>query len=291
MKKEWKAAIAANASGIAIMSGRSVAIFYSQTQQTSWLGVMTASMIFGVLCGSVCMLARKTGAGSLTNAGVCLLGTRFGMLIGVLCSLCAVVTGTVMLIESGKLAALALSAKYAREMGVLFTLGTALVLNIGSMRWFPGFGAAVIAVCVLFYAGHAMDWRPVLFYQRFETVAKLSGSVPAALLLACLHASLCTLVSADAVMKRVHEVKNIVVFSLKCAGIMLMLLIAVNAAVLRGGTRLLSLKYPEAALAARWGKIGFYICIFSMMLQNISTLCACIGMLAGLNAKHDKIPC
>ena len=291
MKKEWKAVIAANAAGIGLASGRTVMMFYSQMEKASWLGVAAAAALFGVLCAGACTLARKTGRRTLADAAMSLFGIWFGMFVGVVYSLAAAVVAIAVLSEAGRMAALVLPVRHAQEMGILCALGIALMLNVNGMKRYLKFGAAAIVVCVLFYAGISLDPRPVQLWRRIETVAKLSGSVPAALVLACLHASLCALIAADSVMKRTGEAKDFVIFSLRCSGIMLLILLAANGAMLRGGTELLSMKYPEAVLSARWGSVGFYLCVFSMAVRDIATLSACIGIITGLNAKHDKNPC
>lgn len=293
MKRDWKAvsAAVAAASGVGFSSGRTIAMFFSQMGWASWIGVAAAAIMFGALCGGACVLARRSGAVSPSGACMRLLGMRFGRMIGALYGLLMALTGSMMLCLAGDLAALALPVKHARWIGILFAMGIAMLLNIRGMRGLAGFGAVVIVICAAFYAGHALDTRPVRFYRNFETVPELAGSVSAALVLAGLYAAMSASVSFCVVTRYAKQVDSPAGFALKCGLGMLIMLSGANAAVTSGGWRLLSLALPTVALAARWGTFGYYSCILSMFLPAAATLSACVGAMISADEKHDKIPC
>ena len=284
--REWGAAAAsvAAASGIGFSSGRTIAMFFSQMGWASWLGVGTASVVFGALCGGACVLARRTGAKGLLGAYMRLLGLRFGRAVGVLHGLLLLLIAAVMLMTAGNLAALALPVRNAVWMGVLAALGISLLLSMRDMRGLIGFGLMTIAVCAAFYAGLALDPRPVRYYRRFETVAELSGSVPAAIVLAVLYAALSASVASGVAASRAGEIGRPGRFALLCGAGMLLMLLAANAALVRGGERLLSLPLPTVALAARWGTFGYYACILTMAMSATAALSAAVGALAGIGA-------
>lgn len=293
MKHEWKMAMqaAVAASGVGFSSGSAIAFFFAQTGRASWLGVAAASVLFGLFCGGARSLAKKTGAESLICACMRLFGVRIGGFAGAMHVLVAAAVGWLMLCRAGSLAALGLPVRSAYWMGLLLALMAAMLLNMRRMKYFPWMTAMVTAVCIAFHAGLALDPSPVRFYRSFQTVAELSGSVPAALILAGMYAALCASISAGRAMHCPEEGMNPAKFALCCAAAMAAMLLPANAAMLRGGEKLLSLPLPTVALAARWGTFGYYICIVAMLLPAAATLSACVGILMGQNEKHDKNPC
>jgi len=273
MRREWKIAVeaVAAASGIGFSSGRTIALFFSQTGWASWIGIAAASVLFGLFCVFCADLPVK----------------RFGYLRFILTA----VTGLLMLARIGKLTALALPVRHAYWMGMLIALMISLLLNVRRMRGFSAFGVTALAVCTLFYAGLSLDSHPVRFYQKFETVLRLNGSVPAAFVLAVLYAALCAVISVESVRRQSVEPVRKVGMAVRCGMLMLAMLAVGNAAVMRGGQKLLSMQEPVAVLAARWGSFGFCASIFSMALTATATLCACIGALMRVNEKYDRNPC
>ena len=266
-------------------------MFFSQTGQASWIGIVSASVLFGLLCAGACLLAKKTGAQRFSSACMRLFGVHAGRLIGCLHGLLIVVVGIVMLRRAGHMAALIFSVRHACMMGMLFSAAAALLLNVGKGRPFSAFSVISIVFCCIFHAALALDPEPVCFYQQFETTAELYGSVSAALTLAGIYAALCALIAVDAVMSRAERIRRSDVFALRCSAVMLAVLLTGNAAMLRGGEKLLSMALPTVVLAARWGVFGYFTCVFSMFLSAIGTLSVCLGVLIGSNAKHDKISC
>lgn len=188
-----------------------------------------------------------------------------------------------MLSETGRLAELALPVHNAYWMGVLLSLGLASMLCIRGMC---GWGNAAVLLCAIFYAAMALDPRPVRLYANYDTELKWSGSVPAALAMGALQAGLSG--SAAAGIAASGRIRSPFRLAAGASGVMFLLLTAANAALLRGGERLLSQALPTVVLAARWGKAGFYGCIGMKWMCSVATLCAALNALTGRNADGCK---
>jgi len=280
--KEWKAAFTATAaaSGIGIVSGRQMVMFFAQMGSTSWLAVAAASVLFGLLTGKIAGFAHRTNCRSF--AGVCMrmLSPRMAKAAVALYGLLMLSVSAAMLTEAGRLAELALPVHNAFVMGALLTLGLALVLCLHGMR---GWGTAAVAVCTAFYIALAMDPRTVRIYENYETGLNLSGSVPAALVLGAVHAALCASMGAESMVSCGAESP---IRAAAAAGVaMFSVLTVANAALMRGGERLLSQALPTVVLAARWGKTGFYVCILVKWMCAVATLASALGALTGKTPK------
>lgn len=282
-------AVAAASAGTGFASGREIVLFFSQMGRASWIGVACAAAMFGMLCGLVCRAAKQTGGESFR--GVCLrvLGVRRGMVAGAAHGLLMAVTAGRMIIGAGEMAALVLPVKHAFLMGALLSVGTALLLCMRRMRRMVVFGTVTAVLCALFYASLALDPRKVRIYRSYETVAELSGSVSAALVLAMLHAALNASVACGVTCCFSSRVEKPFGFGMLCGGLMLIMLSAANAAVMRGGAKLLSQALPTVVLAARWGVFGYYAAISVMWLCDTATLAAAIGALTGEIGKDSRL--
>ena len=256
-------------------------MFFSQMGWASWIGIGCASAMFGLFCGIICRFARQTGAKTFAGVYMRVLDARQGAVVGAVHGLLMALTTGVMLTAVGELAALALPLYNAFWMGALFSTGVALLLNLRGMRAMGAAGLPVVAICGVFYAALALDPREIAVHLRYETVPELSGSVSAALLLATLHSALCASVGGGLTARMADEGGRPTRFGARCGILMMLLLSAVNAAMLRGGEKLLSQSLPTVLLAARWGKTGYYLSIIVMWLCSTMTLSAAIGALVG----------
>ena len=265
------AATLAAGAGVGFSSGRQVALFFAQMGWASWVGVGAAAALYGALCGAVCHFAKQTGARTLP--GICMraLGPRRAMAA---CALYGLLT-------AGGLAALILPVQNAFWMGALFSTGLALLLSLRGMRGMAALGIVAVTLCGALYAAMALDPREIHVYHQYVTVPELSGSLGAALALAAMHAALNAAVAAAAAAGFADRTRSAAGFAAECGLGMLILLAAANAAILRGGERLLSQAMPMAVLAARWGKFGYYALILSMWLCTVTTLSASVSALAG----------
>jgi len=292
----WRTACAvtASASGVCFASGRTAAFFFMQTGRMSWFGVFAAALVFGALTGGICALVQRTGAHSVCGMCARAVGVRFGAAVCALHMLLTAAVALAMLNAAGKAAALSLPVHNAYGMGALGAAAAALFLCLRNMRGMDGFGRLTLAVCGVFFAAMALDPSEVRFLRRFETVSLLENSAAGAAVLGMLFGALCALVCADAAVRRAGAEVSPARFGFRCGLILLGQLLAANAALLRGGKKLLSLAEPMAALAARWGKNGFYACITVMFLCAAATLAACAGALANAGMRRRKMtkkPC
>lgn len=282
MKKQRAlGAVLAAASGLGFASGRGVAVFYTQTGWASWLGIAAASAVFGCMCAAVCLMARQTGARTLSGAFLRLSGKWTRLLFGVFYGLLTALTAGWMVAAAGSAAALSLPFYNAWWLGAAASLMTALLLCMGEMRGMGDAGICSVCLCILFAVFLAIDPRPVRFYQKYVTVAELSGSVSAALKLAVLHGCACASIASGSAAVFASETENIREFGIKVGTGMFVMLGSVNAAVMRGGKEMISQAMPIVVLAARWGKTGFYTCAALMWLTSTMTLAACIGAWIG----------
>lgn len=280
-KQEWSAAIAVTAAsaGTGFASGREIALFFTQMGWASWIGVAFSSAMFGVLCGVVSCLARQTGGKGFSSVCMRVLGRRQGTVVGAVHGLLTAAVGGAMIVIAGEMAALALAVKHAFWMGVLLSVGIALLLCLRRMQGMLCAGKVVVGMCALFYAALALDPREITIYQRYEIVPELSGSVTAASMLAVLHAALNASVAGGVTVCFSDRVEKPFGFGVICGAMMFLMLLTANAALLQGGEKLLAQALPTVVLAARWGVFGYYAAIAAMWLCAIATLAAAIGSL------------
>ena len=277
---EWKAAFAviAAVAGAGFVSGRELVLFFSQLGWASWLGIPFASVVFALLMGMISHYARKTGAVSFSGVYQRQLGVHCGDAIGILHALLMALTAAVMLVSAGELGALALPVRHGFLQGLITALILALLMNMGKLRTLPWLGVAVAGLALLFYAGLALDPRPVRIYVRSETELALRGSVGAAVLLAILYAALNASIAGGIIVRFSAGIRP-AAFAAISGGAMCALLLVANAAIAQGGEALYAQALPTVILAARWGLFGFWMSIALMYLCSVSTLAAAIGSL------------
>lgn len=279
----WRAPVAAVAvtAGAGFSSGREVALFFSQMGWASWAGVLFASALFGALCGLIAHFARQTGVHSFSGVYLRALEPRQGMVVGAMHGLLMAMTAGVMLVACGELAMLALPFHNAFWMGVLFALAGALLLNLRGMRALPAAGAAALLLMAAFFLALAADPRDVTVHLNYEVDPELFGSTAAAILMGTLHAALNASIAGGVIACFSGETGQPAAFGARCGALMLAVLSAANAAMARGGEKLLAQALPMVVLAARWGTFGYYACIAVMALGSIATLSAAVGALIG----------
>ena len=254
-------------------------MFFSQTGSASWIGVLTASVVFGIVCGAVRMGMDQTGAED--PGGVCVrgMGRRAGRLLGFLHVVILCAAAVMMISALGRLSELVLPVRNAKPMGMLFSVSLALILCMKGMRGFFCVCPWTLTVCLLYLTALTLDPREAPVRMHYETVSVLSGSVGAAVLLGMLCGALSGCI-AGAVCVSGEEFSP-VHLALGCGSVMLLMLAAADAAILSGGEKLLSQPLPYVILAARWGKAGFYASVLSEGLASLTTLSAALGGLAG----------
>ena len=98
-REEFSAALAVTAvgTGLGFASGRTQAVFCTQTGRASWIGAVFAALAFGLLAAMLAHLKRRTGAERFPGVYRRLLGCHAGGLIGGLYAAALVVAGALLL--------------------------------------------------------------------------------------------------------------------------------------------------------------------------------------------------
>lgn len=280
--REWSAAatVWASTAGISFSTGRQVVLFFTQMGWASWIGIAFAASAFGLLCGMICHFALRTEEKSFSGIFARILDSRQSMVVSALHSLLMAFIAGMMIASTGSLAALTLPLRNAFWIGVLFSTGLALLLSMHRMKRLRFLGTLALLASAIFYFSLFLDSRPVRIPSRYETVPELSGNLSVALLLSVLHAAMNASIAGEAVACFASRPQRPMRLGLLCGAMMFALLSAVNAALIRGGDRLLSQELPTVILAARWGVFGYYASLMVMWLCSLSTLTAALASLA-----------
>ena len=96
-----------------------------------------------------------------------------------------------------------------------------------------------------------------------------------------LQSALSASIAGETVACLSHRITNPRRFGLRCGMLMSALLCTVNAALLRGGEKLLPQKFPAVLLAARWGAFGYCASLGILWACAASTLTAALRSSAG----------
>ena len=193
-----------------------------------------------------------------------------------------ILTAIWMLLLCGRCAERLIPVHGAFPIGVAAAFLIALVLGMGKMRAYPIAAVIVLSALIIYALALALDGRPVDFYREYRTESRLSGSVPAAILFACVHASVNALIGSTIAARFAREIRSPIQFAALAAAGMLAIECAENAALQRVGVRILAQMEPFACLAARWGKLGYTATNLMM------TACACMTLAAALNGLFGR---
>ena len=277
-RAEWKhsLAIMAAIAGTGLIPGRALVLFFAQLKSAMWPGILTASALFGAMAG---FRARESFGGRTT--GPTPLGSDFsGRLVHWLRSLFAALVTAVMLARTGKLGALTLPVAHGYAAGVAIAAVVALWLRASGPEGASAAGAAVYIAVVLFYAGMALDPRPVRLYDWCETELRLAGrleaAIPLALLFACMNGAAAAWVRGPA-----RGAVRPLGLGAKAGGMLCAALVLGALALMRGGDALLGQEMPWTVLSARWGTAGFWACALVEYACDVTALSASLGMLLG----------
>ena len=284
MKKEREAALStlAATAGTAFYPGRLKCVFFAQMGWASWIAITVSALMFMLLTAGACKIVRRADADSLRGAYLCDPGLRGGAWLGAVHAVYLILTAIWMLLLCGRSAERLISIHGAFPIGVAAAFLIALVLGMGKMRAYPIAAAIVLSALIVYALALAVDGRPVDFYREYRTESRLSGSVPAAILFACVHASVNALIGSTIAARFAREIRSPIKFAALAAAGMLAIECAENAALQRAGVRILSQMEPFACLAARLGKPGYAATNLMM------TACACITLAAALSGLFGR---
>ena len=273
-------AIVAVAMGIDFATGRDLSAFYAQMGGACWLGVGLAALVFGLLTVMLAHLSRRAGADSMGALLRRLLGEKLGKGMALLYGLILCVAAAMALGAAGHMGALMLPLRRSQIWG----MGMAVLLA----GWIAMGGPRTIQISSgLFVGCMALFELALLFFGEmpdrsqlnYELELKLRGNVPAALLFALVHASVCACLSAGVALRMSKGRVRPWRLGLWAGGLFLLLLTGGNAALMVQKQELLLLQLPLVALASGWGKAGFY---FSAILSYFAAVTTLAGIFYAL---------
>lgn len=279
LKGEWRVAFSAIAAiaGTGFASGQEIVLFFAQLGWTGWIGIPIASAMFGLLIGMMVYFARRTGADSFSGVFRRRLGKSAGETIDVLYGLLQALTAAIMLMTAGELGALTLPVRYGFIQGMIVALSISLMMNACRLRLLPWTGMIITGSAILFYFCLAIDQRPVRLYMRSETELALEGSIIGAALFALLYACLNGAVAGGIIPVFKDGNINAVRTGMLSGGMMAVLLICADFALMNGGKAICAARLPIVVLAARWGLAGFWLSAAYMFACTAATLTSVTG--------------
>ena len=284
-------AVVAAIVGAGFASGREISTFFTCTGWASWLGILCASSLLGLLTAVLAALAQRDNVFSFPGLYRSVMGRECGDAIEFLHGTTMVVTASVMLSAAGELGALAINLHCAYALSLLLSLITGILLSRNHFSLLRTIAAILVPLISIYYTCLALDPTPVpRQFLAFEDSFGLSGNVVAACLLAALYAALNTAMSGGVLTSLAHGGIRPRRLGLKIGLLLLALLVPANAALLRAGTSVRRMALPSVVLAARWGKAGFYLSAFVTWLSVVTTLAASLGSLRGQAEAHGLRP-
>jgi len=267
---------AAAAAGLDFLSGRVPALFYAQTGEAAWQGILISGFMFGLLNWGLGHLKRRSCARNLDQLLHRLPGGAAGMGIRLLRDLILLAAAYMLASVAGHAGALMLPVRGARAWASAAALLAAAVLAGagGAAMW--AWGAVFAAASMMFLASLLVWGRlpPEMgMYRALEL--RLEGSFSAALLFALAHSCLCMCMTAGMTVKTVGMRVRPGRLGFWSGLFFAALLFAGNAVFARGEEVLPALGFPFAALAGGWGSAGFYITAALIFASSVYAL-ACI---------------
>ena len=277
-RQEWRGvfSVMAAIAGTGLIPGRALALFFGQFKSAMWAGMIVAAAWFGAIVAlllryrSRCREALQSGE-SASGVG------RVAMLLGEVFSALII---SMMLARAGEIGALTLPVRHGYAWGAALALTLALATGVLRDEAQPAFGAAVLLGTMLFYAALAMDTRPVRLRIMSQTELRLAGNARVAALFGALFASMngCAAMLGG---RTPAGAARPIRMGERCGAALMAVLVLGGLALRRGGDALLALAMPWAALSARWGLAGFWLCAALEYLCAVSTLSAMLNGILG----------
>lgn len=278
IREGWSAAAATAAmAGTGYASGRELVLFFAQLGGASWIAIVTASAAFGLLTGLCALWASRCGSTGFAQCCRRLRGRPVRRFCILAYGLQMAVAGALMLRMAGEAGALALPVRHGFAWGAGLAALLAMLINAGGRRAMPLLGMALLAAGVLFYATLALDPRPPRVYLQGEVRLVLENSIPAALSLGLLYGAMNAVFAGGEGARAAAQGCRPFRLGAACALMLGALLACANAALLRGGRPLLAQALPVVLLAARWGVVGFWLCLLFRFFCATVTLAAVAG--------------
>lgn len=264
-------AICAAIIGAGFASGREIASFFAGLGSASYLGVTAASCTVGGLVYVILRLSRRTQANSFPELYGALMGTGCRDAMHILYALLCLTASAAMLSAGAHLGELTFDFRFSRLLGLFFTLCCSVLSVCSGMNSLGLLGSLLVPLTALYYLAMALRGR----YSLEFAVETLPVTLPMGILYASFNAALaggaiCLTAKEDISPKRT---------ALLTGGMMLVLLVCADTALLRAGDEIQKASLPSVVLSAQWGLFGYYTSILVMWLAVLTTLCALLHSL------------
>ena len=283
-KTDWKTSLAICAAiiGAGFASGREIVSFFAGLGSASWLGVITASVVSGLLIYVIMHLAQHTRARTLPCIYDTLMGKRCREAVSVLHGLLCLCAASAMLSAGAELGALTFPVPHSHALGLALTLCAALASLMVGLDSLSVLGGVLTGLTVLYYAAIASGSHAA---PSFSTDG-LFLTVP----LGVLYASFNVALVGGTICLSAHQGAS-PARTARLTGFLLFVLIAcANRALLGAEDNILRAALPAVLLTARWGLIGYYSTIVCMWLAVLTTLCAMLHSLSALLSETGMTP-
>lgn len=267
----------AAAMGADFATGRALSAFYAQMGRASWLGAAVSAAVFGGLMAMLAHLARRAGAVSVPALLRRMPGGRMGAGAAVVYGLLVAAGVCAMMASAGHAGALMLPMRRAGLFAGALAACAAATLCLAGARAMRRVCGGFVGCMALYELALALFGNPQGGAAlNFELELKLRDNVPAAILLALVHACVCACMAAGMPVRFSGGRARPARIGLWSGGLFLLMLLGGNAALMRAPEEWMALRVPFVALSAGWGGAGFY-------LSAILAWFASVMSLAGLN--------
>lgn len=286
-------AIVAVAMGVDFATGRDLAAFYTQMGRASWLGILSSSIVFGLLTAMVAHLSRRTGADGLFTLFRRMPGGPLGKGIACVYGLILVIASAMVLAEAGHIGALTLPMRYGRFWGGALAAALAGWIALRGSDSIRVAGALLVGCLALFELGLIFFGNlPAESGLNYELELKLRDNWGVALLFACMHACVCACISTGVTLRLSRGHMWPARLGVWSAMLFFVLLAGGNAVLFTRAEELLTLQLPFVALSSGWGKTGFYLSAALAYFAGVVTLSGlCYSMIpkrgTNKNAQRD----
>ena len=257
----------------ALSTGRCISAFYAQTGGASWLGIAVGCILYGLMIGGAVRLKRRTGAGGLAEVYAGIFGKTAGAVFTALHAAFFTIAAYALLGAAAETASLLLPVHHADAIGIAAAIVTAFFISRVSSSVIKACGGvcftALAALMLALMARGKMPGRETLnFYVRL----KLNNNIPAAVLLAAVHASLAGALCAAPAVRLYQPYVKPHFAGCASAAAMAALLMLGNAVFAAFPPEINALRYPFAALSGGWGRAGYYFCGLARYAEIIISL-------------------
>lgn len=261
------AAIVASIVGAGFASGREIVVFFGRFGVAGYWGACAAAALTAIATGGVIALSARYGEGALPSLMQRASGSSAGG--NSLIALLLVTISAAMVAAGGELGALSVNIHGARELGIVLTAVTAAVFvsrGIGALKWLGGATVIMIFTYFAVLAASAPNAGPL--YARPGALASAAAYAGFNLTSACGVACAAGLALGA---KRCAQ-RDALRIGCATGALLLALLLAALVCMRAHWEQVELAPMPSVLLAARMGRLGYYMTIAVMWVAVLSTL-------------------